>query len=173
MPSPPQIVRAEELPDDLDSDDWRARLEAVKTLAGTSNVDAAVPVLVDKLRDPAVEVAVAAARSLGRLRAGAAVTSLREVLRNEDSFFGSVSRQAALVALSEILGPDALPDLRTTVRDLDADLATAAIELISRHGTREDSQSLQAIVDDPQGFYHPSVREAAQSALRRLPGDEA
>ena len=92
---------------DLQNDDWRVRLLAVRDLvrAGTSKLDEITKGLVD----PSIHVRQVCAMSLGILNAGGAISSLEQVIRTDEN---AMVRSQAIIALGQLEAKQSLDLLR-------------------------------------------------------------
>lgn len=136
----------------------RASRRAVAAFAlGDMGSSHAMDALVGALDDRSSHVRGAAARSLGRLAAAAAVEPLVVALVE-----GRITRPAASQALVSI-GPPAMPTLRALLRDERADVRMIAIELVGTLGDAGDEDELVARLSDGSA----EVRARAARALGR------
>ena len=140
---------------------WR-RATAAFTLGDMCSSRAAPDLLV-ALDDPAREVRMAAARSLGRLGAVEAIEPLVAA-----AHAGRVPRDVSALALLD-LGPPALPRLVALSRNVEPAIRADAIELIGLLGEAGDEKSLLGHLTDPSA----AVRAATATALGRLGAAEA
>jgi HEAT repeat protein len=140
---------------------WR-RATAAFAL-GDMGSAAAVPALLETLDDHDRDVRGAAARSLGRLGAVAAVQPLAIALGT-----GSIPRAVAGQALLTI-GPAALDGLELLLGHEEAEVRACAVELIGLLGDASDASLLAARLRDTSA----EVRAKASRALGRLGAEDA
>lgn len=140
---------------------WR-RATAAFAL-GDMGSSRATPALLTALDDASREVRSAAARSLGRLGAVEAVEPLVLSLAE-----GRIPHAVAGHALLTI-GPTALPPLRLLEERADAEVRTAAVELVGLLGEASDGGLLRKRLRDSSA----EVRVRAAIALGRLGAAEA
>ncbi|HUZ98341.1 MAG TPA: HEAT repeat domain-containing protein [Gaiellaceae bacterium] len=140
---------------------WRRA--AAADLLGAMGSEQAIGALRDALGDGSRDVRTAAARSLGRLRASAAVEDLVRVFVTADVAHG-VAGEALLG-----LGSAALPALRALTHHGDPGLREAAVELLGLLGEPADSPLLVARLRDSAA----EVRASAARALGRLAAEDA
>jgi HEAT repeat protein len=115
-------------------------------------------VLLAALRDPARDVRIAAARSLGRLGAADAIPAL--VIAGVD---GRIPNNVTMLALLDI-GPPAVPVLLTLTADGQPAVRAAAVEVVGLLGTAADAAPLLEHLADPAA----AVRAMSAGALGRL-----
>lgn len=168
---PPSSSRAlnpvREALDTLRHGEYHERIKSAARL-GDLGDPAAVDGLINALRDQAAEVAAAAAASLGQLHAKQAADPLRDVVANGDGYFDTLTRQAAIDALVEVAGLDAVPTLMSLVRDIDADVSRYAIEQLGRLGDQRAAGPLWDVVRNPDNFFLSSTRCAAVDAVAKI-----
>lgn len=124
--------------------------------------------LIEKLRDPNVDVAVAAALALGGYQDSASIQAWQDVLRNADGYLNPIMRVAALQMLAPRLAAAELAPVLDAVRDVDAEVSLAAIAVLVRYAPPHVAiEGLMPILADHTGFYLPMVRDAATRALER------
>jgi hypothetical protein len=145
---------------------WQARASAVMSLAHVDGEDV-VPALLRALRDPSVEVAVAAVDALGGRADGPAVDALLGVLQNTDGYFNPVTRVAAITGLARRSDLTSVEPLLAAVRDIDAEVSIAAIAVIAERFPDIAAAQLSPLLRDHSGYYLPLVRLAAANALER------
>jgi len=140
---------------------WR-RASAAHALGGMAS-ERAIPVLLKALADPDRDVAAAAARSLGRLRALEAVEPLVYALVD-----GRLPRAVSAQGLLSI-GPEAVPRLRDLLAEAPAQVAAFAVDLIGLLGDATNAPELTVLLRDTSA----EVRAHAARALGRLGAEEA
>lgn len=140
---------------------WR-RGSAAHSLGGMAS-KSAIPALLEALGDSDRDVAAAAARSLGHLRALDAVEPLVYALVD-----GRLPRAVSAQALLSI-GPDAVPRLRGLLADAPVEVAAFAVDLIGLLGEASDSPQLVELLRDTSA----EVRAHAARALGRLAAEDA
>jgi HEAT repeat protein len=140
---------------------WR-RATAAFAL-GDMGSDRATTALIERLQDPDPDVRAAAARSLGRLRAPAAVEPLVHRFAA-----GLIPRSVAGQALLAI-GPAAAPGLRTLSETEEPVERAFAVELIGLLGDASDAERLFDRLHDTSA----EVRAKAAGALGRLGAEDA
>ena len=140
---------------------WR-RASAVHSLGGMAS-KSAIPALMEALSDSDRDVAAAAARSLGHLRALDAVEPLVYALVD-----GRLPRAVSAQALLTI-GAEAVPRLRDLLADAPVEVAAFAVDLIGLLGEASDSPQLVALLRDTSA----EVRAHAARALGRLAAEDA
>lgn len=145
---------------------WQARASAAMSLAHVDAEDV-VPALLRALRDPSVEVAVAAVDALGGRADGSAVDALLGVLQNSDGYFNPVTRVAAITGLARRPDLTSVEPLLAAVRDIDAEVSIAAIAVIAERWPDIAEAQLSPLLRDHSGYYLPLVRLAAANALER------
>jgi len=124
--------------------------------------DQAEPTLLMALNDRDPDVRLAATRSLGRLRARAAVIPILHSLACRN-----VPRAVAANAVLTI-GVAALPGLRALVSTEHPATRAAAVELLGRLGNPRDGETLRDRLTDEA----PLVRERACEALAHIGADD-
>jgi HEAT repeat protein len=145
---------------------WQARAGAALSLAHHPGEDV-VTALVRALRDPSVEVAVAAVDALVSHADESATQALLCVLKNHDGYFSPITRVAAISALSQRLDVAHYAPLFSAVRDIDAEVSIAAAAVITERMPHAESAQLLSVLRDTSGFYLPIVRLAVADALER------
>jgi hypothetical protein len=145
---------------------WQSRADAAAALAQLDG-DGVREALNRALRDPSVEVAIAAVDALARRGDREAQDALRTALDNVDGYFSPVTRVAALAALGRMLSDDELGQIMACVRDLDAEVSIAAIAVIADRKRATAAEQLLPILQDSSGYFLPIVRLAAANALTR------
>lgn len=137
-----------------DDNDWIA---SALYAMGRSADDRWAPLIVERLRDPNIEVTREAARAAGELELSDALQTLAELLQDEDSEL----RLAAAWSLSQIGGEgveDALEELleRTTDED-EIDLIEDAIENLAFTHEMADMNILDFSPEDLDDMAHPEA----------------
>ena len=135
---------------------WRRATAAFRL--GDIGPESAAPALVEALTDPSRDVRIAAVRSLGHLRAPAAVEPLLRVAadhRVPDALVGWALLQ---------IGSPALPTLRQLTDHPDPRARAAAVQLIGLLGGAADAELVAAGLHDTSA----EVREQAALALARI-----
>jgi HEAT repeat protein len=145
---------------------WQSRASAAMSLAHVES-DGVVPALVRALRDPSVEVAVAAVDALTSHYEPDSTQALLQVLGNPEGFFNPITRVAAITGLARRLAPTEFNPVFAAVRDIDAEVCIAAIAVIAERVPQLAGEQLLPILRDPTGYYLPLVRLAAANALER------
>lgn len=145
---------------------WQTRAGAALSLAHHAG-DEVVSALLRALRDPSVEVAVAAVDALAGQRGDVATQGLLGVLQNPDGYFSPVTRVAAVSALAQRLGPEGFAPIIAAVRDIDAEVSIAAAAVITERMPAEAAAHLLPVLRDESGYYLPVVRLALANALER------
>jgi HEAT repeat protein len=145
---------------------WQARAGAALSLAHHDGREV-VQALVRALRDPSVEVAVAAVDALVQHADADTTQALLCALQNQDGYFSPVTRVAAVSALAQRLQSEHFAPVFAAVRDIDAEVSIAAAALITERMPREASAELLHVLRDNSGFYLPIVRLAIANALER------
>lgn len=145
---------------------WETRAGAALSLAHHGG-DAVVQALLRAVRDPSVEVAVAAVDALAHHSDDASTQGLLSVLQNSDGYFSPVTRVAAVSALSERLQPSGFEPIVAAVRDIDAEVSIAAASVVADKMPAAADACLMPVLRDVSGFYLPVVRLAIANALER------
>jgi hypothetical protein len=145
---------------------WQTRVSAAEALAQLDG-DGVLQALTRALRDPSVEVAIAAIDALARRQDRASLDALRIVLDNRDVYFSPVTRVAALSALGRMLGDSDLAPVMACVRDVDAEVSIAAIAVVADRKRATAAEYLLPVLQDASGYFLPLVRLAAANALTR------
>ncbi len=125
------------------------------------------------VRDRSADKASDAVMAMGVCGDPAAVDVLIEVARNDDHYFHTVVRVAAIKSLGAITDPRALEALITATRDTMAEVSEEAIKAL---GTRKDARAIVPLINilhNADHFFLPSVRSAAVVALKALGGPQA
>lgn len=143
---------------------WQARAGAALSLAHHPGEDV-VQALLRALRDPSVEVAVAAVDALIAHADESATLGLLGVLENHDGYFSPITRVAAISALAQRLQAEHFAPLFAAVRDIDAEVSIAAASVITERMPHAASEQLLEVLRDTSGFYLPIVRLAVANAL--------
>lgn len=146
------------------SSSWQTRAAAALSLAHVTS-DGVVQALVRALRDPSVEVAVAAVDALAHHDDLLAEGELLAVLDNRDGYFSPVTRVAAISALARRLSLIHFGPVIAAVRDIDAEVSIAAVAVIAERMPGAAGTYLLPLLRDQSGYYLPIVRLAAASAL--------
>ncbi|HMJ11123.1 MAG TPA: HEAT repeat domain-containing protein [Polyangiaceae bacterium] len=146
------------------SDSWQERVLAANQLAAFEH-ERVVSALLDALKDPSAEVAVAVVDALSAQQDRRALRALLDVLANRVGFYSPVTRVAALSNLARRLPKSELEPVLAALRDVDAEVSIAAIASISELLGRDAQQHLLPIVLNEHGFFLPVVRLAAANAL--------
>jgi HEAT repeat protein len=129
--------------------------------------------LIAALRDQSSEVAVRAAETLRRHGGEASVGALREVLANDDRYFASETRVAAIRALGAMLPLGQGTPLHAAVSDADATVSLAAIAALSERDEPPGADALLGVIERTDGFYLSVTRQAAARALSGMHGHDA
>jgi hypothetical protein len=145
---------------------WQTRMSAAETLAQLDG-DGVLQALTRALRDPSVEVAIAAIDALARRQDRASLDALRVVLDNQDGFFSPVTRVAALSALGRMLSDTELAPVMALIRAMDAEVSIAAIAVVADRKSATATEYLLPVLQDTSGYFLPLVRLAAANALVR------
>jgi HEAT repeat protein len=145
---------------------WQARASAAMSLAHVE-ADEVVPALVQALRDPSAEVAVAAVDALASHHEPRSTETLLTVLANADGYFNPMTRVAAMAGLARRLRLDELAPVFAAVRDIDAEVSIAAVAVIGERAPAVARDHLLPILRNAQGYFLPLVRLAAANALER------
>lgn len=146
---------------------YHERLVSAAKLADLGD-PSAVDGLVKALRDQAAEVAAAAASALGQLHARQAADPLRDVAANGDGYFDPMTRKAAIDALVEVAGIDAVPTLIELIRDIDAEVSRHAIFSLGRIADRRAAEPLWNVVRNPDNYFLSATRCAAVDAVAQI-----
>ncbi|MCK5277300.1 MAG: redoxin domain-containing protein [Cyclobacteriaceae bacterium] len=122
---------------DLDDDDWRVRLLAVRDLvrAGLENVNE----IKKGLKDESIHVRQVSAMALGILRAKTAIEDLEQIVREDEI---TMVRSQAIIALGQIESKHSLTLLRETLaedpsRDIQHQCELAIDQIEKQMGTTE------------------------------------
>jgi HEAT repeat protein len=177
VPAPVQQVDATSLPspktqpdvgglvEQLRNGEFNSRLAAAAQL-GTMRLPAAVDALKVSLRDSTAEVARESALALASDPSPATIAALTSVVENRDGYFHSLTRTAAIESLARIGDSSVVPVLLQAIRDPYADPSRAAIRALAALAPKEQTISaLVQVVNNPDNYFHPSVRLAAVTAL--------
>lgn len=148
------------------SSSWQARAAAALSLGHVPS-EGVVQALVRALRDPSVEVAVAAVEALAHHADPIAERELLAVLENPEGFFSPVTRVAAISALARRLSVESFGPVFAAVRDIDAEVSIAAIAVIADRLPGAAGTHLLPLLRDKSGYFLPIVRLAAANALER------
>lgn len=175
---PEKSAAADSTPVERTTDDWLAQLQtaesfgdrvtAAQRLAGEAS-PAVVSALTIALRDRSVEVACAAARSLGQLGRNdtAAQRALWSAFDNTEGYFSAWVRAAALSALGACLPEQELAGVFRGIQDNDAEVSVAAIGVALERVPEQTPRYVIPVLADDLGYYLPIVRLAAARALER------
>ena len=125
------------------------------------------------IRDRSAEKARDAALAMGTCGDPAAADVLIEVTRNDDQYFHTVVRAAAVKSLGRIADPRALDTLIGATRDTMAEVSDAAIHALAATKDQRAVDPLIRIVRNSDNFFLPNVRRSAIAALKLLGGPEA
>lgn len=144
----------------LMQDDEFGRLPALVAMG-----EAAVPVLVGLLGDPAAEQILRhrAAVALGEIGSAAAKPALSAALSASDP----VLRILAARALARVAGPAATEGLAGLLTDPDASVVKVAAQCLAQVG---DARALAALAPVAQAGGSDFVREQAQTAMDEIRG---
>lgn len=153
--------------DTLRHGEYHDRIKSAAKL-GDLGDSTAIDGLINALRDQAAEVAAAAAASLGQLHAKQAADPLRDVAANGDGYFDTLTRRAAIDALVEVAGLEAVPTLLSLIRDIDADVSRYAIENLGRLGDQRAARPLWDVVQNSDNFFLSTTRCAAVDAVAKI-----
>jgi HEAT repeat protein len=156
----------------LHAGDWTARATAARELGKLGN-RRATSALCAALRDPAAEVAQAAAIALGEIRDKPAVPSLAAVVLNADEYYDGTVRAAAAEALAKFQDHRAVEALIAAVYDSIAEVSQAAVRALGLIGDERAIDCLVSVVRNTNNYYLPFVRQAAVEALGRLAAPSA
>jgi HEAT repeat protein len=169
-PLPPQVLSGEAIEalcaQLVASTSWQARVSAAVSLSQVT-ADDVVPTLVRALRDPSVEVAVAAIQALANRNTDDATRELLAVLENRDGWFSPVTRVAVISALARKLDGEHFEPVFAALRDIDAEVSIAATAVIAERVPSRAGALLLPILRDTSGYYLPVVRLAVANALER------
>ena len=146
------------------SSSWQMRQAAALSLANVQS-DGVVQALVRALRDPSVEVAVAAADALALHEDVLAEGELLAVLDNRDGYYSPLTRVAAISALSRRRSLVHFGPVLAAVRDMDAEVSIAALGMIAERMPGACGSYLLPLLRDRSGYFLPIVRLAAANAL--------
>lgn len=171
-PLAPQKSLVQTLIEQLERGELSSRSEAAAKL-GSMGDNAAVPALVQALRDPTAEVAREAALALGAIKDFSALPHLAEAVLNRDGYFHSLTRIAAAESLGRLRDTRAVESLITGARDPIADASCAAVTALGEIGDPTAVPTLINVVENLNGYYLFSVRQAAVSALVKLESEAA
>ncbi len=139
----------------------------------TTSANPAVLAHIAALRNTDADLARDAATALGKLADAAAVEPLIEVLSNENGYFHSVVRAAAASSLAELRDPRAFQPLVNAVRDTMAEASAEAVRALATIGDPRAVAVLIDILRNQAGYFLPTVRLAAVTALKQLGGPQA
>lgn len=147
---------------DLDDDDWRVRLIAVRDLVRAG--DATIPTIVRQLESDDVQVRVTCVTALGILRTETAIGDLERVVQDDSD---ALARSAAAVALGQIGSTGSLALLRDRQETDDSrdvrHQAELAVDRIEKGAVAESDLELAYRMLDPDTFDEISVGEPAPS----------
>lgn len=150
-----------------DSDDFQARLDAVRSLA-TRDDPRARDALCRALRDHGAEVAIAAIEALATRGGDDVRRALRSVVENDDGYHSALVRAAAVRSLGQLGQPDDDAILHTAMRDVDAEVSVSAIATIAERGGAGDAEALLGLLQDGSRFFLPLTRLSAARALGHI-----
>jgi hypothetical protein len=145
---------------------WQTRASAAHSLAHVE-AEGVLEALVQGLRDPSVEVAVAVVDALSSHHERASTQALLDVLENLDGYFSPVTRVAAMAGLARRLSVGELAPVLKAVRDRDAEVSIAAIAVVAECAPSLATEHVMPILRDGSGYFLPLVRLAAANALER------
>lgn len=150
--------------------DGKTRAYAAAAL-GLIEGDEGVPTLIGALADRELEVAQAAAVSLGALRKSAALEPLSRIVqsRSQDRRL----RIHALTALGRIGSPEVLPLVRAFLESKDADLKRSAILAAGLLATPEDRDVVKELRRFAERGRDPLAANWSLMALGRIGGSSA
>ena len=96
----------------------------------------AIDALVNAINDPIAEASAEAIRALGALANARAISPLINVTRNQNGYFAPIARRAAVLALAQLGGDDAVLELRAVAANTweDSVVREEAEKAIQRHG---------------------------------------
>jgi HEAT repeat protein len=108
------------------------RAAAAASLGQLGDTRAFQPLL-NAVRDPMAEASAESVRALASLGDPRAIGSLIEVIRNADGFYASIVRRAAVLALGELGGAQAIAELRSVASNdaEDSTIRQTAASLLS------------------------------------------
>jgi len=124
--------------------------------------------LLQDLRGPIVEPAVAAVEKLAHASEAEAHAALVGVIDNADGFFHPLVRVAVLHALAADRSPAVRQAVITAIDSLSAEVSLAAIAVIAQYPNPHAVAQLQRVVEDRSGYFAPEVVGAAEQALKRF-----
>lgn len=148
------------------SESWSERADAARALRDSDD-PATVDALVHALRDPSSEVAVAAIESIATARAPRVRRVLVEALENQDGFFDSTTRIAAVRALGPALPEEQLGILFRAMRDVSAEVSLASIAALAERGGERTVRELTDVLADASGYFLATTRLAAARGLEK------
>jgi|GEM_PF-2973532 len=125
------------------------------------------------IRDRSAEKARDAALTMGTCGDPAAVDVLIEVTCNDDMYFHTVVRAAAVKSLGRIADPRAMDALIGATRDTMAEVSDEAIHALAATKDQRAVDPLIRIVRNSDNFFLPNVRRSAIAALKLLGGPAA
>ena len=141
------------------------RIAALETIGAVDGPEAA-DLLFAHAEHEQPDVAAAALRGLGRIHDPRAVTALRAALRSDDA----AKRLAAVTGLRACGTADGVEALAwTAAADAEESVAAAAMEALSALAARTDQDADRAVAALVATLADASRRDAAASALIRLP----
>jgi HEAT repeat protein len=165
-----QSTRSENLARLAGDPDYARRARAAAELADVVDPETTTA-LIAALRDPSAEVAVCAVGALARHRGQAAISALSGVVRNDDHYFSSETRAAAVRALGPLLssnGGTGIASITGAVADTDVMVSVAAIEALAGRDEGASVEALLGVLENGTGFYLPLTRQNAARALGKL-----
>ncbi|HLM01278.1 MAG TPA: HEAT repeat domain-containing protein [Pyrinomonadaceae bacterium] len=139
------------------------RDEAARALARQG--EAAVDLLIEKLRADDAEVCLTAARALGELKSERAFEPLIDLLETGDA----AARQAAVGALKSLAHPETLSRLGDLLADTDSGIREAAIRVVGYFGAKGCEQAVFQCCEDAD----ERVRRAAIEQLPFIEDERA
>lgn len=148
------------------ADSWQERVSAATQLT-TCDHELVVSALLEALKDPSAEVAVAVVDALSAQPDRRALRAVRDVLANRAGFYSPVTRVAALSNLARRLPRTELDPVLAALGDVDAEVSIAAIASVCELFGKEAHAYLLPILQNDNGFFLPVVRLAAANALTR------
>lgn len=125
------------------------------------------------IRDRSAEKAREAALAMGACGDPAAVDVLVEVVRNEDRYFHTTVRVAAVKSLGQFADARGIDAIVEATRDTMAEVSEAAIHALAATKDQQALAPLLRIVKNTDNFFLPTVRRAAILALKSLGGPQA
>jgi len=140
------------------ADDRKHAAEVLGSLGPAAG--AAVPSLIDALKDSSANVRSAAARALGEIGNEAAVSALLGLLEDDDAYV----RSAAAKALGLIGTEAAVPPLIVSLNDGVSHVRVAVIGALGRLGGEAAVSALSKVLNDDHEYYRsPAARALGQT----------